>query len=521
MLSAIMRPIQKSRAQSPSVPSPVSGWNTKDPLGAMSPTFACVLDNWYPDTDGVHTRPGSAKYATGLPGAVESLMSYAGTKLFAASVTALYDVTNSGAVAAAVVSGLTNARWQHANIAVSGVGTFMYAVNGADAPRVYNGAAFVTVTGVSTPALTNPPTAGLSSLVNVGLYQGRLFFTEINSLRAYYLPIAVAGGALALLDLGGMFKLGGTLLGMWPWTIDGGNGPQDYAAFVSSEGEVVVFQGNDPSVAANWVLKGTYRIGRPVGGYRCAFRFRGEPTVICSDGLLPMPVAASRDDAGILAVALSANISTAFVDSAAMFASNFGWCGAFCPDGSIFVNIPTVYNSQSYQYVMNTNTNAWCRFTGIVCNCMEIFNGFLHIGGNTNTTKFGTGSADNGANIVCDAQPAWSMFGAAGANKQWQTMRLLLSSPSPANIAAVFNTDFKTVTPQSNPAPYGAALAQWNITHWNTTLWYGGIKILRQWLGINGVGYWGTPYVRVVSGTNSGSLTWFSTDYEFTVGGPL
>ena len=50
----------------------------------------------------------------------------------------IYDVSSSGAVGAAAVSGLTNARHQHTMFATSG-GQFLVICNGADGVRTYDG----------------------------------------------------------------------------------------------------------------------------------------------------------------------------------------------------------------------------------------------------------------------------------------------------------------------------------------------------------------------------------------------
>jgi hypothetical protein len=65
--------------------------------------------------------------------------------------------------------GLTNARWQSANMGRLG-GQFFYAVNGVDKPRYYDNAAWVAVDGASTPAITGVTT---TKLVHVNVYKNR------------------------------------------------------------------------------------------------------------------------------------------------------------------------------------------------------------------------------------------------------------------------------------------------------------------------------------------------------------
>ena len=120
-------------SQTASIPAPVGGLNARDALANMDPQDAVIMRNWWPSTNYIEVRNGSSSWATGLPGWVQSLMTYSkgdGTrKLFAASGTGFYDVSRAGAVGAAVVTGQTNEQWEYANIATAG-GSLFYAANG-------------------------------------------------------------------------------------------------------------------------------------------------------------------------------------------------------------------------------------------------------------------------------------------------------------------------------------------------------------------------------------------------------
>jgi hypothetical protein len=90
----------------------------------MAPTDAVTLDNLFPGVSSVALRGGYANHATGMSGQVETLMTYNGgatDKMFAIASGSVYDVTSAGAVGAAVVTGLTNSRWESANITTAGV----------------------------------------------------------------------------------------------------------------------------------------------------------------------------------------------------------------------------------------------------------------------------------------------------------------------------------------------------------------------------------------------------------------
>lgn len=66
---------------------------------------------------------------------------------------------------------------------------------------------------------------------------------------------------------------------------------------------------------------------------------------------------------------------------------------------SCWLNVPVTENTKSVQFVMNANTGAWCRFTGINTNVWSLKGTELFFGGVDGTVyKYG-GAADNDASI--------------------------------------------------------------------------------------------------------------------------
>ena len=76
--------------------------------------------------------------------------------MFAASGTAVYNVTSSGSVGSAVITSLSNAQFQWVNMTTAG-GSFLFICNGADAPRHWNCSAWAapTLSGVTATNIVN------------------------------------------------------------------------------------------------------------------------------------------------------------------------------------------------------------------------------------------------------------------------------------------------------------------------------------------------------------------------------
>ncbi len=253
-------------AQPLTVLAPIKGWNTRDALAEMDPQAAFQLDNWFPRPDKVVSRGGCKLWATGLGGPVESVMEYvkAGVHtLFAAASGKIFDVTAAGASVTAL-GGLTSARLQHVEFSGPG-GQFLYTVNGVDSPHYWDGAAW------TVPAITG---ADQTKFIGVNVYRGRLFFVSGNSTKFAYLGIGAIAGVALEYDCGQFLGLGGALMACGTWTVDGGSGPDDLFVIISSEGEVIVFQGTDPSMSTNWQMIQRFVVGKPLGR-RCFMRYGG------------------------------------------------------------------------------------------------------------------------------------------------------------------------------------------------------------------------------------------------------
>lgn len=498
-----------------SIPAPVGGINSRDSFADMPPTDAILMENLFPMPTGVAIRAGSANWATGFPGWVESVMAYTGVtsnKLFGVSGGSIYDATAGGAIGAAVVSGLTNSRWQHVNVGTPG-GHYLYAVNGVDSPRLFDGTTWTTITGVSTPAITGvDPT----KLISVTLHQSRVWFIEKDSLRVWYLPTSSVGGGASSIDFAPLFKLGGYLMAMASWVVDTVGNIVQFAAFITSEGEVAVYSGTDPSNAATWGLSGIFRVGRPVGR-RCFLRIGEDVLVISVDGLFPLSKAlmtdrSKRDEA------VSDKIINLINQDVQNYGANFGWQIMLHPLGNkVILNVPQNENSVQYQWVMNTINNSWTKFTGWNAACWEVQGDNLYYGGNGAIVKADIGTSDNGAAINWDVLPAYNYFGLRGRQKRFTMARPVIQSNGNLNLLMDLNLDFEQRTPSSAPGLSTSAGTPWG-SPWGSP-WSGVTKVLRNWQSVGGIGF--AAALRMKGSTIGVQATWNATDYLYEPGGVL
>lgn len=405
-------------------------------------------------------------------------------------------------------------------------------------PDDYNGTYVITVTGTTTftyqlatiPA-TNATVVGTytvlgitgadsSTFAHVNLFKNRLYYTQKDSLRVYYLGVNAIAGAASVLDFGGIARNGGYIQAMGTWTIDAGQGVDDYAVFVTSMGEVIVYNGTDPSDAATWALTGVWQLGQTFNR-RCFYKFAGDLLLLTQDGLVPLASAlqSSRLDPRIN---LTDKIYYAVSQAATDFYDLFGWqINYFASQNMLILNIPTDVGNE--QYVMHTITKSWARFTGINSYCYEVHGkAGMYFGSDGYVGNFYDGYSDAGANILATAQQAYSYFDALGQLKRFTLVRPILQTYNGVpTVLCGLSVDYDT-QPQINQISFNPSIVnigKWDISLWDKANWGGGLVVTKLWQGVSAVGFSGSVNMNVAS---SGiEFHWVSTDYVMERGGVL
>jgi hypothetical protein len=410
-------------------------------------------------------------------------------------------------------------------------------ISGAS-PAEYNGAYVITVTSASqfqytmasTPA-TNATVVGTYTVtgitgvnsnrfVNVNLFKNRLYFTEKDALTCWYLPVDSISGVAEPLFFGGIARNSGYLQAMGTWTLDAGQGVDDYAVFVTSMGEAIVYNGTDPDSIDTWALKGVWQLGQTFTR-RCFFKWGGDLLLLTQDGLVPLAASlqSSRLDPRIN---LTDKIYYAVSQAATQYYELDGWqINYFASENMLILSIPTVNGME--QYVMHTITKSWARFTGIQAYCWEVAGDTgMYFGGDGFVGKFYDANSDAGNNIVATAQQAYNYFESQGQLKRFTLVRPILQTDNGVpTVLCGISVDFDTVPLTSQIAfnPLISQIGRWDVSRWDEANWGGGLVTTKIWQGVNGLGFSGSVNINVAS--QGIELHWASTDYVMENGGVL
>ncbi len=498
--AARKNPAKRQVSRGKSIPAPVGGWDAVSALADMPEDRAVVLDNWFPTTTDVRVRRGHIEHCDDMgSGVVDSLMVYngltvAGSKMFAVTGGSIYDVSASGAGSVTSVTGLTNNRWQYVNFTTSG-GKFLWACNGVDTPKHYNGSAW------ATPSIT-----GITStdIVNVNAHKNRLWFVLKDSTKAAYLATGSIAGAATTFELGGLFTSGGYLVAMATWTRDGGAGPDDLAVFMSSRGQAIVYAGTDPSAADTWELIGVYDVGPPIG-YRCFTKVGADLMLINLDGVLPLSKGLVLERSAQAQVTITLNINSAMNEAARSYKGNFGWEMTPYAKGTMAIlNVPIAEGATQHQYVMNTITGAWCRFKGMNANTWAVFKDDLYLGGNDGKVyQADTGGIDVDDTIDAVGQGAYNYYGSMGTLKQWKMLQPLITTDSDSRPAIGISTDFKDNAALGTPTASVLDSALYDVALYDVDVYAVEGRTVADWTSISGIGQCASVHFRAQTATTT------------------
>ena len=505
------------------LPTPTGGWNARDAYDQMGEADAITLINLFPQTTSVALRGGQVQFATtGSTAPVSTLAqldSPTAQKIVAATGGAIYDVTSGTGVS--LGSGFVSDVWGTTNFS-GPAGTRLLFFNGTDTPQIYDGAS-LTASTIASAGTAGAPTLNPVNLFCPVMYAERLFVAESGSMHIWYAQTgAYQGTTLNFLDMGAYATKGGTIAAIGIWTrINVYGQPIPLFVVVSTEGEVFIFQGIDPSNASDWSLQGQVAVGPPVSGARCIANLGSEAVLICQDGFQPLSQYLTTGQFAAQETSLSAKIGNAVLASVQQNGSQFGWEACLYPVGNrILFNVPQG-GGVFQQYVMNTITKSWCQYTGVnAYTFLRTFGGLLYFGGANGTVyQAETGTADLGANISFTYKSKFT-YPAEGFNCFYKMVRPVLTSATGIAYALGVDVDFADTTP-TTPAetlqiPGGVMI--WGVSKWGQALWGSTPSVQRSWQGVGAIGYSAAVHI---SGATMSGFQLHSVDVLYEPGGVL
>lgn len=501
----------------------------------MQPDEAIFLKNIFPSRYGCKVRNGYMEYATNVgTGGVRTILPYVGTttannKLFACSQAAIYDVTAGGAAPANVLAfGISNTESGYGGwtLFVTIAGHFLVYTDEANGYKLYT-----ETTGLWT-TVTMGGGAGQISGVDpatfawVTIFKSRLWFVPKNSASAWYLPVGSVTGAAVEFNFGNKFKHGGYLVALYNWTLDGGEGVDDYLVAISSSGDVIIYKGNDPASATDFNQKGAWYIGQIPVGRRIAGSFGGELYILSAYGLIPL----TKLIAGALIqqqdIYVSRKINPLINEQMKATRTTIGWEVKLVPgDNLLLISAPKRTGLSYLQFVQALNTEGWSTFIDVPYNTADVWIDDFYIGDTSNRVLKYTGNADNvslagtgAVDIQFSVLQTFQEDGPVGAYKRAQFIRpVFIASAAPAYVAEVrYDYDLSELFGAPSASTVGGAL--WDSGIWDSSLWSVELAVVGNLRGASGMG---RTMAVGIQGNSQAEVILVRTDLMRDVGGLL
>lgn len=359
---------------------------------------------------------------------------------------------------------------------------------------------------IASPGVTFSGGLTSADMSYVWVYKNRLWFAQENSMNAWYLEVDSIGGDATAFPLAGVFGRGGVLLWGATWSLNasGGNVLTEQNAFVSSEGEVAIYQGIFPGDATTWARIGLYRIGKPLGN-RAFVRGGGDLAIATSVGLVPLSKAIELDVTALAVAAVSYNIADAWSD-AVLSRGMAGWQAEIWPEQKLAAFSPPLVpgSGQPVLFVSNTETGAWGRFTGWHALCMEVFEGKLYFGSPNGMIYLANQSGqDDGATYTGSVMPLFEDFGSPASAKVPTVGRVVARASSRINDQVAWHSDYNlNLSAAPNATQISDAASIWGAGEWGASIWGADAPqiINQEWRSLAGIGYTGSVSFQVTSG---------------------
>jgi len=225
------------------LPAAQGGINNLQGIVNTPPEDALFLFNMYPKEFGTAVRNGTKEWCEPVPlgDGVKTIIPFNAAececeidKLFAVTNDGIYDISTEGGAPAKVYdwpAKTTRAGWCSWHYYTTIAGSFLLVCDLENGYVVYDETADTWAPG----AVTGPDPGVTLDFVMV--WKNRVWLVEQSSGRAWYLPVGQLTGDATAFTFGNKFKYGGYLKGLYNWTVDGGEGVDDYLVAVSEAGD--------------------------------------------------------------------------------------------------------------------------------------------------------------------------------------------------------------------------------------------------------------------------------------------
>jgi hypothetical protein len=537
---------QKQSSQVTRFPAPDGGMDIRKALGSSDLNTCVYTYNLCPFEYGLRVREGYREWQVGVNAGVSAgihtLIPFdsvaedgVGDKLFAITNEGIWDVTLYDSTPIQMVVFLDQT-------SDAGYGTYTHYVDQAESDVLFyadnlNGLYSYDAVGevwTNTGILDNLDETTVKFVMS---HKDNVWFAVRGSTVGYYLPILAKKGDVTAQYFGDKFDHGGTLEGLFSWTVDGGAGVDDQLVAVSHAGDVIVYQGSGPD-EADWGMKGIYYIGEVPNTPRFGSEHGGELHLLSAYGLVSMNdllqgVDTSVLRSGIDRSGIASKIAGLIREEMKAKISLRGWDVALAPsEGGILISTPTIGSAAPIQFYYNLATQGWGIWRDVPMQCFTEYQDSVVFGtadGRVmkmdvpydNSLLDPIDPARNGDDIEFSVLTAYSSLQADGLYKRVKLIRPDFIAPLPPSHSSQARYDYDTDEGNNFQLrePSESAIGIWDAGSWDLAVW--GSSTGSTFPTIGGAWGYGRYIAIATKGTSRSRTRLIGWDVIFDVGGPM
>ena len=543
------RPQRKSHEVA-RIPAPVGGINTRQAIGSGDMRHCIYTYNLCPYEYGMRVRRGYREWQVAVEQTLASTLgvhtiipfdsvaeSTVGNRIFAVTNEGIWNVTDYDTTPVQmVVFGDQSAE--------AGYGTFTHYVDQGERDVLFyadsvNGLYSydaATLLWTNTGILSGGVLAE-SEVKFVTSHKNNVWFAKTDSTVGYYLPILASSGVPTAAYFGDKFAHGGSVAGLFSWSVDGGQGVDDIFVVVSRAGDVIVYTGSGPE-AADWGMKGIYYIGNIPNTPRFGTEQGGELYLLSAYGVTSLNDLLQGVDttlliAGAEGTSMAYKVSGIIRDMMKDTIDEKGWEISLIPtEGGLLISTPQIGNDAHIQFYYNRSTLGWGMWRGVPMECFAEFSDAVYFGTADGRIMKMDVDVDNllinppvpelaGDDIEFSILTAYSSLGQDGIYKRVKIVRPDFLANLPPSHSTVIRYDFDTAEGVAfalkNPLIYPVGL--WDVSSWDLAVWGSSAGTTYPTVG----GAWGYGrYVAIATkGASRSSTRLIGWDLVYDIGGPM
>lgn len=335
-----------------------------------------------------------------------------------------------------------------------------------------------------------------TDLCFVTVFKGFTLFAEKGTSNIWILDVNSIAGAATRLGVGYKLQAGGDIVGMWSWTYDGGGGLDDSLVVVTRGGDVIVFQGTDPTDSSAFGITGVWGVGKMPAGRNVATAFGGDLLLLTRAGIVPMSrlvLGRSMDAAQYE----TAKIHNLFNQLMLSYGDVRGWSLTLHPEESaLIVTVPTGDDLPTTQLAMSLGpSKAWSQLRDLDIYSCAAYEGKLYYGTVDGKVGINDGNVDGVTledpneytAIQYSGVSAFQNMG-SGTQKQVHLVKpYFLSQSTAPSFRVGARYDFN-LTELDSVALSAASGSVWDTGRWDTAVWGGAYSASTGVRGAKGMG---------------------------------